>query len=136
MRKRLARRAGVTLMELVIAIGLLAIVAAPILGMYATANRLSALAYKRTVASLFAERCMEEMVGQNYAGITAYAAEEHTELLFTATVEVVEPAEVADVLYRVNVTVTETGTGNVLCSHEDILNVAANGGLVDLGGGP
>ncbi len=146
MRNQRTRRAGVTLMELVIAMGLLAIVAAPILGMYMASTRMSALSYKITVASLFAQRCMEELVGQEVGVISGFAGgqEYKTELMFTATVESFEEeteggGDVSPHLWRVRVTVTETGTGNVLSTHTDILNVGERGGLPALeppGGGP
>lgn len=56
-------RGGFTLLELVVAVSLLMVVMVPVLGMYVTSTRLSATAYKTTIASLTAQMRIEELVG-------------------------------------------------------------------------
>lgn len=59
-------RAGVTLLELIIAIGILAIVTAPIFTLLFSSVRLNAQAHRVTMATFTAQQRMEELVGREW----------------------------------------------------------------------
>jgi prepilin-type N-terminal cleavage/methylation domain-containing protein len=57
------KNAGVTLLELIIAVVIMALVTFPILGLYSTSVRLNATGHNITGASFTAQLVMEEMIG-------------------------------------------------------------------------
>ena len=67
MRKHMKNRKGVTLLELILAIGILAIVSVPIFGLLAQSTRLNAEAHRFTIATFVAQQNMEELVGRDEA---------------------------------------------------------------------
>ena len=57
-------RAGLTLLELIIAVAILALVGAPIFGMWSYSVSLNASAHRMTIASFAAQQRMEELLGR------------------------------------------------------------------------
>lgn len=137
MKKENKKTAGMTLVELLIAIGVLVVVTAPILGLYVMGTRISAASYKLTSASCTAQLRMEELVGlterelrggaienpltldnYDYNGFRVIAVVEFNNVVFAG---VYYPA-----LARAVVTVYDDD-GTVLCVQENYLNIAQGG---------
>ena len=65
------RRSGVSLLELLLAVGILLIAIAPIFGLYTASLRANALAHRVTIATLTAQLRIEEFVGLTAGEVAA-----------------------------------------------------------------
>jgi len=73
MRVKRSKTKGVTLAELLIAVAILAIVVAPVMGMFVWSAHASINAFKISIASVVAEMRMEELVGTEiHAGVAEF----------------------------------------------------------------
>jgi prepilin-type N-terminal cleavage/methylation domain-containing protein len=134
---------GFTLLELIIAIAVLAIATVPIYNMFMTSNRFNAQSHKLSVATFTAQMRMEELVGLNLeqlgfdedeeGNITPLQVTEGPDLYNGFKVKVVcEQYEDTDTgivyptLFKATVTVYEHDEVTVLCTEENILNVDGN----------
>jgi len=129
------KRSGVTLTELIIAMAIFAMVTVPIISMFTYSTRLSAAAYKMTMASIIAQMKMEELIGLDDDELTA-------EVTRTAAKLSVDDDNHA-FYYRITngsstgfpnlremiVIVYEGNTDNVLQEFTNIINTAPNGGV-------
>lgn len=144
------KTAGMTLIEILVALGLLALITAPILGVYVMGTRISAASYEATIASYTAQQCMEEFVGLSeeefstpaiaarlgFSGRTSFIGgyelsfeKEDNDLTVKSTVTFGD-VEIDGIVYpslaRAVVTVYNAG-GSVLCSQENLLNITEGG---------
>jgi len=147
MRTKRSKTKGVTLAELLVAVFILSVVIAPVLGMFMWSSQTSIKAYKISIASVIAEMRMEELVGTKIDPGTdefidnGFKVKILVENLkfddlddgFTASLNsgsladiTASIAEYAGFLRMVTVTVYDHDD-TVLCTQRNIINTATNG---------
>ncbi|MCL2816471.1 MAG: prepilin-type N-terminal cleavage/methylation domain-containing protein [Oscillospiraceae bacterium] len=123
-----SKKSGVTLTELIIAMAIFAMVTAPIIGMFTYSTRLSASAYKMTMASIIAQMKMEELIGLTDAELTAeLTIERKEEGIFFYEIAEGSPTGFPK-LREITVKVYDSKTGgNLLQIFTNIINTADGG---------
>ena len=120
------KKSGVTLTELIIAMAILAVVTAPIIGMFMYSTRLTAASYKLTMSSVIAQMKMEELIGEE----TLENVPRTPEGNFWYEISV-QPTDFKN-LWNVTVNVYESQTGgSPLQSFTNIINTAEGGFYTD-----
>jgi type II secretory pathway pseudopilin PulG len=72
---RISKSAGWTLVEMMVAIGVLAAVSVPIIMLYTYSTRLAAAAHRQTIAAVLAQQRIEELIGLTEADLLLEYAE-------------------------------------------------------------
>jgi len=123
---------GLTLVEIIIAMAVLIIVTAPIIGMFVMGTRISVTSYKMNIASFTAQMSIEELMGLDREEIEDEIDLDNGIIKhyngFHVKLEIAEREhENKEQLILIRATVydtdydTVTGTGSVLCQYEQVI---------------
>lgn len=136
MPRKLKKQAGMTLLEVLIALALLSVIVAPVLGMFVTGTRLTTASYKLTSASVTAQMRMEELVGLDKDELSGELGTREYYNGFEVEAERTETGFGFENLIEVTVTVYDSDGTSVLATQTNILNVALGGVVKEAGDDP
>jgi prepilin-type N-terminal cleavage/methylation domain-containing protein len=118
---------GFTLLELIIAIGVLAIATIPIYNMFMTSTRFNAQSHKLTIATFTAQLRMEELVGLNFEELEKAIPDPTDKKPFNGFLVQAVYDEydggTYDSLYEITITVYEDDGTTVIYTEKNIINV-------------
>ena len=132
-----------TLLELIIAIGIMAVVTIPIYGLFVTGVRVNAQAHRNTVAALTAQQKLEEYVGLNFDEIklrldppdadgnppSPKEFENENGFDLKVSYEIFHKKNNEVVLIKLTVDVYTLNTATSIYKQSDILNVISGGSI-------